>query len=176
MTTIDRLTCMTRSALVLVLLVLGACARKPEAQPGSEAQPPPADAEKSAPEAPATPAPAAAPERAEEAAEGRRGDAPKSTTAERAEPTNLAQAEAEFALAERELESALVAFGSGADKAQKNAAGTPVCDKTCRAFASLSRAAAAVCRLDAPNGARCSNANEAVGRARSRVASCACAP
>jgi hypothetical protein len=167
---------MARSALVVLLLVLSACARKPEAQPGSEAQPPPADAEQSAPEAPAAPAPAAAPQRAEEAAEGRPSDSPKSTKRERAEPSTLAEAEAEFALAQRELEGALVAFGDGADKAQRNAAGTPACDNTCRAFASLSRAAAAVCRLDAPNGARCANANQAVGRARSRVASCACAP
>lgn len=176
MTRIDRLSCMARSAFVVLLLVLGACARKPEAKPGSEAQPPPADAEKSAPEAPAAPAPAAAPQPAEEAAEGRSTDAPKSTKRERAEPLTLAEAEAEFALAQRELEGALVAFGDGADKAQKSAAGTPVCDNTCRAFASLSRAAAAVCRLDAPNGARCANANETVGRARSRIAGCACPP
>jgi hypothetical protein len=176
MTRIDRLTYMARSAVFLLLLVLGACARKPEAQPGSEAQPPPADAEKSPPPPPAAPAPAAAPGLAPDAAEERPSDAPKSTKAERAEPATLAEAEAEFALAERELESALVAFAEGADKAQKNAAGTPVCDKTCRAFASLSRAAAAVCRLDTPNGARCANATGAVGRARSRVASCACAP
>jgi hypothetical protein len=166
---------MARSAVVLLLL-LGACARRPEAQPGSEAQPPPADANKSATEAPAAPAPAAAPRLEEEAAEARPSDAPKSTKAERAEPSTLAEAEAEFTLAQRELENALVAFGDGADRAQKNAAGTPVCANTCRAFASLSRAAAAVCRLDAPNGTRCANASETVDRARSRVASCACPP
>jgi hypothetical protein len=49
-----------------------------------------------------------------------------------------------------------------------------VCENACRAFASLSRAASAVCRMDGDNGAHCTRAKRVVSDSQSRVASCAC--
>ncbi len=48
------------------------------------------------------------------------------------------------------------------------------CEMTCKAFASLLRAKAAVCRLDKEGGARCGRAQSIVQAAEGRVASCAC--
>jgi hypothetical protein len=51
-----------------------------------------------------------------------------------------------------------------------------LCENACRAFASLSRAASAVCRLDGDNGAHCTHAKHVVSDSQQRVASCACPP
>jgi hypothetical protein len=48
------------------------------------------------------------------------------------------------------------------------------CDNACRAFASLTRAASAVCRLDGDNGTHCSHAKRVVSDSERRVASCTC--
>lgn len=48
------------------------------------------------------------------------------------------------------------------------------CETGCKAFASLLRAKAAVCRLDTPGGARCTRAEDIARGAQSRVRSCAC--
>jgi hypothetical protein len=50
------------------------------------------------------------------------------------------------------------------------------CLNACKAYASLVRAKNAVCRLDAPNGARCSRAEGIVRDATPQVQSCQCAP
>lgn len=172
----DRLANMHRRLRPLVLLVLAACARRAEPPPGTGGESAPTETQReSAPAAPAAPPVAAEPTPAP-ASEGRALDAPKNELEERSEPSTLAQAEAELALAERELESALApGAGAGADKKASGASASP-CERTCRAFASLSRAAAAVCRLEQPSGERCARANDAVGRARTRVSSCACPP
>lgn len=168
----DRLRKMTRRSCPLVLLVLAACARSAEPPPGTGGESGPAETkQESAPAAPAAAQPTPAP-----ASEGRALEAPKSALDERAEPSTLAEAEAELALAERELESALAPGASTGAEKKGSGAGASPCERTCRAFASLSRAAAAVCRLEQPNGERCTRANDAVGRARARVSSCACAP
>lgn len=61
-----------------------------------------------------------------------------------------------------------------AEQAESRATAPPPCVTPCKAFASLLRAKDAVCRLDAPNGARCARAESIVREAESRVASCAC--
>jgi hypothetical protein len=50
----------------------------------------------------------------------------------------------------------------------------PTCEIGCRAFASLKRAASAICRLDEADGARCNHAKRVVSDAERHVASCAC--
>jgi hypothetical protein len=52
--------------------------------------------------------------------------------------------------------------------------GNDKCETTCRAYASLLRAKSAVCRLDAPNGARCARAEGIVRDATPQVQSCQC--
>ena len=48
------------------------------------------------------------------------------------------------------------------------------CETGCKAFASLMRAKAAVCRLDTPGGTRCTRAEDIARDAEVRVRSCAC--
>jgi hypothetical protein len=48
------------------------------------------------------------------------------------------------------------------------------CETGCKAFASLLRAKAAVCRLDTPGGARCNRAEDIAREAQGRVRSCSC--
>jgi len=48
------------------------------------------------------------------------------------------------------------------------------CDNACRAFASLTRAASAVCRLDGDGGAHCTHAKRVVSDSERRVSSCTC--
>jgi hypothetical protein len=48
------------------------------------------------------------------------------------------------------------------------------CDNACRAFASLTRAASAVCRLDGDSGTHCSHAKRVVSDSERRVANCTC--
>jgi hypothetical protein len=48
------------------------------------------------------------------------------------------------------------------------------CEMPCRAFASMKRAGEAICRLDAPDGAHCTQAKQRLAAARGRVSSCGC--
>ena len=166
----DRLPTIMRRLSPLLLLLVAGCARSAEAPPGTGGESGPTETKKES--APATVPPATAQPTPAPASEGRALDAPKSTRGDRAEPATLAEAEAELALAERELDTALTPR-TGAEQKGAGAAASP-CERTCRAFASLSRAAAAVCRLEQPNAERCARANDSVGRARPRVSSCAC--
>lgn len=50
------------------------------------------------------------------------------------------------------------------------------CQTTCKAYSSLLRAKAAVCRLDVPNGARCARAETIAQEASAQVRGCQCAP
>lgn len=50
------------------------------------------------------------------------------------------------------------------------------CETTCKAYASLLRAKSAVCRLDAPGGARCARAEGIVRDATPQIQSCHCSP
>jgi hypothetical protein len=53
-------------------------------------------------------------------------------------------------------------------------AGPSQCDNACRAFASLNRAANAVCRLDGDAGSHCARAKKMVTDSASRIAACTC--
>jgi hypothetical protein len=63
---------------------------------------------------------------------------------------------------------------SAADEAPTTSKEEGSCETACRAFSSLERASAAVCRLDSPNGQRCARARQIREDASRRVASCAC--
>ncbi len=79
-----------------------------------------------------------------------------------------------------------VTVGGAAPKAEKkdatrsqspgasSAAPIALCENACLAFASLSRAAKAVCRLDGDKGAHCAHARHVVDGSQPRVANCAC--
>jgi hypothetical protein len=61
-----------------------------------------------------------------------------------------------------------------ADGAGPSAKAENSCQSACRAYASLTRASEAVCRLDAPDGKRCERARRIVDDASRRVATCGC--
>jgi hypothetical protein len=115
-------------------------------------------------------------------------------TTDAATPSYQTLAEAENALEKAKAEIEQLAFAQpppssvsagappsakkeGADKAaeapgeQRADSG---CGNACRAFASLLRAANAVCRLDAEGGDRCARAKLVVSDAERRVSSCGC--
>jgi hypothetical protein len=141
--------------------------------------------------APGAPPPAAAP-----APQGL--DQPKSAESARDEEfTTLESAERALNQAKADLDRLALAEPtptvgrSAADDAEKkdskrgapSAAGAAApatatpnaqCDNACRAFASLSRAASAVCRLDGDSGSHCSHAKRVVSDSEHRVASCTC--
>jgi len=66
------------------------------------------------------------------------------------------------------------AHAASAGEAAPSSAPTALCDNACRAFASLSRAASAVCRLDGNGGSHCSRAKKVVADSQQRVSACAC--
>lgn len=109
---------------------------------------------------------------------------------------SIATAEAEFEQARAELEAALpgakrdqpasgaaapsrsrpsdsVAEEAPKSKAEKKSS-EGGCATACRAFASLGRAATAVCRLAGDEDARCTRAKGIVSEAERRVATCSC--
>ncbi len=88
------------------------------------------------------------------------------------EPENLPEAERALEQARNELEGGL----PGGAKADREASGDERdCATACRAFASLKRAAAAVCRLAGPEGQpRCTRARNVVADGEQRVAGCGC--
>lgn len=114
------------------------------------AAPPPPVSTEAAPAKAERPRNSPAPKSAEEAA----GAAPRSRREQAPSDAAAPSAEAE-----------------GAEKKAEN-----VCERSCKAFASLERAKAAICRLDSPTGQRCSRAEGIVREAQLRVASCACPP
>lgn len=144
--------------------------------------PPPAEA------APAAPAPAPQGlDKLRDTEAGQSDDFPDLEAAERA--LNQAKSDLDrLALAEpvRPVGRAGSADGASASRAEKKDAKRPapsaapasnapnVCESACRAFASLSRAARAVCRLDGDSGAHCTHAKRVVSDSQSRVSSCAC--
>lgn len=172
-------------ALLWVGLSLCACGRKIE---------PPAEAPASPPEA----APAPATEFAEPAPPPPAAAAPGDSRNElesAQDKDSLSTAEAEFEQARAELDAALPvakpqspAAGAAAPsrsratdaadeapkpKAEKKSSENG-CATACRAFASLGRAASAVCRLTGDADARCTRAKGILTDAERRVASCSC--
>jgi hypothetical protein len=178
--------------------MLSACAEQRATEPAAPASSPASFAAPPAAEvapitaAPATPAAAPVPQGL---------DQPRSTesSTKDEEFTNLEAAERalnqaksdldRLALADAPVQVGRAAPADGAPKAGKKdktahaasagaAAASPapsaLCDNACRAFASLSRAASAVCRLDGDGGSHCSRAKKVVADSQQRVASCAC--
>jgi len=172
----------------------GACATRHAAE-GTAPAASPNNAEVSAAstldEAPGAPPPPAA------APPSRGLDQPKSTEAGGFEDfTTLEAAERALNQAKADLERLAIAepmptvgrsTADGTEKKRKDskpsAAGAAApttsapsaqCDNACRAFASLTRAASAVCRLDGDNGTHCSHAKRVVSDSERRVASCTC--
>jgi hypothetical protein len=156
--------CWSRLAAVLSSCTLLACATSPKA-----------DQQPAVPDAPVQAAPAAPP--------------PASTLAAEPEPRTLDEAEALLEKARADLDrlalsgappgaSANASAGAQAERseadAQPAAKAQSPCPSACRAFASLGRAADAVCRLDAEGGERCERARRIREDASRRVASCGC--
>jgi hypothetical protein len=135
-----------------------------------------------APSTPQTPEPAAeAPAEAE---------APSSASEKQgADFESLDQAESALQQAQAELDAfsapaaatpssgeaeADEARASRAAPAAAGGAGPSRCTTACQAFASLERAARAVCRIAGDSDARCARGKSAVDSYRSRVAACGC--
>jgi len=183
--------------LLWVLAVVVGCGRATAPTPSAPVAPPP-------PPPPAAQAPAAAPTEAEpegysfddkataprEYEEMRRNSA----TAHAERPDDLESAQAELERSRVELNRALAgpaprpssgggapaaaSRGAAADaappaKAEKKSAESS-CATACRAFASLERAASAVCRITGEKDGRCSHAHAVVSDAKQRVAVCTC--
>jgi hypothetical protein len=177
--------------------MLSACAQQRATEPAAPASsaasfaaPPAAEA---APitAAPATPAAAPAPQGLDQPRSTESGAKDEEFTNLEAAERALNQAKSDLdrlALAEAPVQVGRAAPADGAPKGEKkdktahaasagaaaSSAPSALCDNACRAFASLSRAASAVCRLDGDGGAHCSRAKKVVADSQQRVASCAC--
>lgn len=189
--------CRIVSGLWIMAGLLSACAQR-SAEPAAPAS---AEAQTAARYAPAPPPPAeAAPAAPALMPQGL--DKPKSAEAARDDEfPNLEAAERALNQAKSDLDRLALAepmkaigragSADSASRAEKKDAKHPapsaagaapagnapgVCENACRAFASLSRAANAVCRMDGDNGAHCTRAKRMVSDSQSRVASCACQP
>jgi len=160
--------------------------------PESAAEPAPEEAAAPEGEAPSTMAPAAPGLGPTQAPAGGAPPPPSEATEDIGEAEDLdtiEQAQALLARAEQELES----FYGQASQRKERAAGAPSpasagaaarppvrsrppspCASACRAFASLDRAAGAVCRLAGESDARCLRAKKSVKENAQRVASCSC--
>ncbi|MFZ5892471.1 MAG: hypothetical protein ACOY0T_15535 [Myxococcota bacterium] len=123
--------------------------------------------------APATaPAPGAPPSQSASRARADRSEkkAGNAAPSAPAKPKTLARPEPEAEAA------AAVAAEAPADRDQpaEAAKSENPCDTGCKAFASLLRAKAAVCRLDTPGGTRCTRAEDIAREAEVRVRACGC--
>jgi hypothetical protein len=177
---------MRRPLPVLLGLVLVACAAKREPE-APAAEPTQTEAPGAMPME--APSPTAAPEAPAEDYDGK--------DELHADLSTLEKAEAELARAQTVLDGLYVAEGRGVEQAPKKsaaprAAAPPAggvrteeaeekakddrsrCDTACRAFASLERAADAVCRLAGDAKDRCARAKKLVDENGGRVASCSC--
>jgi hypothetical protein len=179
-----------------VVVMLSACAEQratepaaPASSPGAFAAPPAAEAAPSS-AAPASPAAAPAPQGLDQARSTESAAKDEEFTNLEAAERALNQAKSDLdrlALADAPVRIGRAAPADGAPKAEKKdksasgagaAAASPapnaLCDNACRAFASLTRAASAVCRLDGNGGSHCSRAKKVVADSQQRVSSCAC--
>jgi hypothetical protein len=177
-----------------VWVLLTACANQhseplaaPAASPATVSTAPQADEERAPPAAPAA-APVLTPQGL---------DQPKADDSAKDELTTLEAAENALNQAKADLDRLALAeptpelgrSGGSADKkaakrgapsaagasAPASSAPSGQCENACRAFASLTRAANAVCRLDGDGGAHCSHAKRVVSESERRVANCTCA-
>ena len=180
------------------IAMLSACAEQRATEPaapasstGAFAVPPAAEA---APRiaAPAAPAAAPAPQGLDQARSSESAGKDEEFTNLEAAERALNQAKSDLdrlALADAPVQVGRAAPADGAPRAEKkdksahaasagaaaaSSAPTALCDNACRAFASLSRAASAVCRLDGDGGSHCSRAKKVVADSQQRVSACAC--
>jgi hypothetical protein len=171
---------MRKLGILIIVATVGACAKRSadESQPATSAAEQtaapdmPAPAQPSPPPA-AEPAPApgtlAAPKSGEDNDQTKKRDELKNEK-QKAFST-VEEAEAALAQAKTELDTLL----SPAGKAVALSSGDARCDKACKAFSSLQRAADGVCRLAGDDTPRCSKARGTVNENEKRVASCGCA-
>lgn len=158
-------------ACIALCAVACARARASEAPASAPAEPP----TESAPQAPAGQGPSSAEQAGTPSTEYR----------------TLAEAESALERAKAELDRFGFAAPPPAEpeapqapRSKKAESGTPEagieqkagdgCASACRAFASLLRAADAVCRLETDQGGRCTRAQKVVSDAERRVATCGC--
>src|SRR6185503_3327901 len=146
----------TIAAVPLFVTLLAACAPRGEAGSPPAKQPEPVT-QQPGPEQPAPNAGAAGPSSLEQG--------------EGSELTTIEAAEAEFSRVSRELD----ALWTEAEKPEAKARDEfSACDPSCKAFLSLERAAAAICRLAGDADSRCAQAKKTVEKNRQRIADCAC--
>ncbi len=180
------------------IAMLSACAEQratepaaPASSPGAFAAPPAAEATPSI-AAPAVPAAAPAPQGLDPARRTESSEKDEEFTNLEAAERALNQAKSDLdrlALTDAPVQVGRAAPADGAPKAEKknksahaasagasaaSSAPTALCDNACRAFASLARAASAVCRLDGDGGSHCSRAKKVVADSQQRVSACAC--
>jgi len=105
------------------------------------------------------------------------GTAPESKMAEPREPQTAEDAQREFDAARAELESKPATMGAAAhEESQPDhpQAHESDCARLCRAFQSMQRAQAALCRLAGEEDPRCAQAKAQVAESAKRVVQCAC--
>ena len=86
--------------------------------------------------------------------------------------TTVEAAQAEFTRVERQLDGLWGEAAKAEGKAQDDLAIR--CETSCKAFLSLERSAAAICRLAGDADARCTLARKTVEKNRQRISECAC--
>jgi len=89
------------------------------------------------------------------------------------EPKTIAEAETRLADAEDEIQQ-LLHVNKGGAAASPLSTGDGRCEQACKAFASLKRAADAVCRLAGDSHERCTRARSVVKKNEGRVQPCSC--
>lgn len=173
-------------------LFVGCAAQAPRPAPAATpAAPAPPARQEEQPPAPAAAAPAPAGQTAPSSANQQ---VPTSLTtgekkAKKPEFNNVADAEAALARANRQLVAMYAPTAGGATRRGAAAKAPPAagrasaesttsqqsrCATACKAFASLRRAADAVCRLAGKDDARCHHARDLVDENSRRVAQCGC--
>ncbi len=170
---------MRKLGILIIFATVGACAKRSadESQPatsaveqtaapgaGAPAQPPPPPAAQPEPGAVAAPSSGEDNDEARKKRDGLKEENQKSFT-------TVAEAEAALAQAKTELDTLLAPAG----KAVALSSGDARCDKACKAFSSLRRAANGVCRLAGDDTPRCDKARGTVSDNEKRVATCGCA-
>lgn len=171
---------MRKFTYVGVALVCLGCSKRAEDESVKSASTPVAPAQESEPGGVEQPmAPGASPPPAAAAPESPADEEVPSSTkksAEKSEKDGLAEkltsiAQAEAALNEK---SAQLTKLLGGAKAQALATGDKRCDEACLAFASLKRAADAICRLAGDSDARCTRAKRIVDDNETKLKACSC--
>lgn len=157
------------TGVLVVGLVLGACAKHGAPEKAASA---PQESEAQQQQYPGAPPPPGAAPQDELAGEPapEEDKKPSSLDADDAPLATLAQAEAALRTAEARLTTLL-----GAQGATPLASGDRRCADGCKAFASLRRAADAICRLAGDADSRCSRARKVVSDNDARLKACACA-